>query len=277
MRARTILLPLVVAAFAGLLVGESGGGPRGHGPSPPAAASTPRRTTATSTTTSTGTSSVGGSLSVSEVLRRFVVSYASYLDGLLPVGRLRYASVTAREQASSGGRIPEALRDGGLRVASIRSTGTAYSAQVSVVLANRSESYPFSVQLLGELGWRVAQIVPPDLTIDQHTKPVAGPPIPHTGQAAADRFATGYVRYRAGRGRLACVTCAAVREASGGQDPLGGRTVPAGVVRLLRVRFGPLEGDEFAVTATVVVGGWAVRFSFLMLHTGRGWVCEAFL
>ena len=276
MRARTALFGVLLAAVAcaGLLAGHRLSASH-------AVLSTPTRATTTSTTVSTGIGAVGGSprerLSLSEVLRGFVVSYASYLDGSLPAGRLRYASVTVREQASSGGRIPVAFRDGPLRIASIRSAGTAYSAQVSVVLANRSESYPFSVQLLGELGWRVAQIVPPDLSIDQQTTPLAGPAIPRAGQAAAGRFAVGYVRYRAAGGRLAGMTAAAAGELSAGQDPLAGRPLPAGVVRLAGLRYGPLERDEFSVTATVTTAGRAVRFTFLMAHTPAGWECEAFL
>src|ERR1035437_10433178 len=48
-------------------------------------------------------------MSAADVQRAFVRSYLSYLSGSLPASRLRYASITARDQASAGGRIPPRL------------------------------------------------------------------------------------------------------------------------------------------------------------------------
>jgi hypothetical protein len=192
---------------------------------------------------------------------------------------LRYASVTARAQARAGGRIPLAFRDGALRLRLVSSAATGYSAQVTVSLANRSESYPTTVQLLlTQFGWQVAQVQIPDLDIDDPSEPVAGPPIPAAGQVASRRFTLAYVAYRADHGPLpAGMTATARRELQDGQDDLFGLSARHRTITLQSVRYGPLEGSEFAVTATVRIAGRATELSFLMLDVAHRWECDAFL
>jgi hypothetical protein len=233
-----------------------------------------------------GISSVseGGSprqrLTVAEVQDEFVRSYAAYLDGAGQPSALRYAGVTAREQARGGGRVPPAFRDGPLRVRGAQGEGTASSAQVTVTLQNRSESYVIAVQLLRtQFGWQVAQVQTPDLSIDDTTRPVPGPPIPHAAQLASARFALAYTAYRdQARGRPpAAITATARDELAQRQDPLAGERRVSGSPRLVRLRYGPLEGSEFAVTATVRTGGVVRPFTVLMVKTPAGWECDAFL
>ena len=81
-------------------------------------------------------------LTAAQVLAGFATSYLAYLDGG-PVSGLRYASITAAAQAADGGRIPQAFRDGSLRITSTGEEGsTGWSAQATVVAGNRSESLP---------------------------------------------------------------------------------------------------------------------------------------
>jgi hypothetical protein len=219
-------------------------------------------------------------MSAADVQRAFVRSYLSYLSGSLPASRLRYASITARDQASAGGRIPASFRDGPLQVRAVAGEGsTLYSAQATIDAGNRAESYPFTVALLREAsGWQVAQVQPPDLGVDQNTRPVIGVEIPRAGQLAAEDFALSYADYRAGvRPRLAGMTSTAEGELRDGEDSLAPMRLPRARARLLALSYGPLEQDRFALTATVRLRGRRVRFTFLMFDSGRGWECDAFL
>jgi hypothetical protein len=214
------------------------------------------------------------------VQRAFVDSYLAYLSGSLPASRLRYASITARDQAASGGRIPASFRDGPLEVRAVTGQGsTMYSAQATVDAVNRSQSYPFTVSLLREPdGWQVAQLGPPDLSIDQHTRPVIGVRIPRAGQLAAARFALAYADYRAAVApRLAGITSTAAAQLADQEDSLVQDRLPRARARLLALSYGPLEQDRFAVSATVAVAGRRVRFTVLMFDSRRGWECDAFL
>jgi hypothetical protein len=219
-------------------------------------------------------------LSPGQAQRAFVGSYLAYLSGSLPASRLRYASITARDQAASGGRIPASFRDGPLKVRAITGQGsTLYSAQATVDAVNRSQSYPFTVSLLREPnGWQVAQLQPPDLSIDQHTRPVIGVRIPRAGQLAAARFAVAYADYRAAAAsRPAAITSTAAAQLGDQEDPLVQTRLPRARARLLALSYGPLEQDRFAVSATVAVAGRQVRFTVLMFDSRRGWECDAFL
>jgi hypothetical protein len=231
-----------------------------------------------------GFTGVGGrarqQLTVAQVESGFVRSYAAYLDGGGAVSRLRYASVTAREQAHAGGQIPSAFRDGRLHVLSARGEGTGYSAQATVTVANRSESYVLAVALLRtQFGWQVAQVQTPDLSVDDHTRPVSGPPIPHAAQLASARFALAYTAYRS-PARLrppAGMTATARDELAQRQDPLATTARPSGQPHVVALRYGPLEGTEFAVTATVRAGVVQRQFTVLMVKARAGWECDAFL
>jgi hypothetical protein len=232
-----------------------------------------------------GSVSGGGShrqqMTVAEVQRGFVRSYAAYLDGAGQPSALRYASVTAREQARAGGRVPPAFRDGPLRVRAAHGEGTGSSAQVTVALQNRSESYVIAVQLLRtQFGWQVAQAQPPDLSIDDTTRPVPGPPIPHAAQQASAHFAVAYAEYReqGGGRRPALMTATARAELAQRQDPLAGERRVSGSPRVVGLRYGPFQASEFAVTATVRTGGGQRRqFTVLMVKTPADWECDAFL
>jgi hypothetical protein len=287
MRLRPAILTfglLGAAAIAGVLAASSGGG-GGHARAPTAR---PLRTMGQALTAVPGRPlsgpAGGGSprarLSTGQVEQGFALSYLAYLSGSLPASRLRYASTTARDQAISGGRIPDAFRDGRLTVRSVSEQGsTLYSAQATVTVANRSESYPFTVQLLRDPGgWVIAQLQAPDLRVDDHTRPLPGAVIPRAGGWAAAAFAVAYIEYRAGvRARLAGVTRTAAAQTRTGGDSLSSTRLPAEAARLLGLVSGPLESDRFSVTATVSVGRARVRFTFLMVHTPGGWKCDAFL
>ena len=218
-------------------------------------------------------------LSATQVLHGFAASYLAYLDGG-PGSALRYASITAASQATGGGRIPPAFRDGPLRITDASEQGsTGWSAQATVLASNRSESYPFTVQMLCEQdGWQIAQVVPVDLSIDDHTQPAVGVVVPAAGSSAARRFAVAYVNYRAAVTRsLPAMTSAARQAIAQGTDSLAQTRMPRERGVLESISYGPPSGGEFAATATVTVPGQRETFSFLMVLTRAGWVCGAFL
>jgi hypothetical protein len=218
-------------------------------------------------------------LSATQVLNGFAASYLTYLDGG-PVSGLRYASMTAASQVTDGGRIPGAFRDGLLRITSSGEAGsTGWSAQATVVASNRSESYPFTVQMLYEQsGWQIAQIVPVDLSTDDHVRPSVGVIVPAAGGSAARRFAVAYVNYRAGvTATLPAMGGAADQAIAQDTDSLAQTRMPRGHVLLASISYGPPSTGEFAAAATVRLAGQRESFSFLMVHTQHGWVCGAFL
>lgn len=264
----------VAVAIAAVLIAHGATRPAASGRAQPAARPVP----------GIGTASVGAGsrqrLTVAQVQSGFVRSYAAYLDGAGPVTDLRYASVTAREQARAGGRVPSAFRDGALQVRSVRGEATGYSAQVTVTLTNRSESYVMAVQLLRtQLGWQVAQVQTPDLSIDNHTRPVSGPAIPYAGRLASARFALAYTAYRshASLRPPAAMTATARDELAQRQDPLAATARLSGQPHVVALRYGPLQGTEFAVTATVHAGVVQRQFTVLMVKQAAGWECDAFL
>jgi hypothetical protein len=218
---------------------------------------------------------------IGQVEQAFARSYSAYLDGALPASRLAFASITARDQVLSGGRIPAAFRDGRLTVASVGGqAATLYSAQATIEASNRSESYPFTVQLLRQRqGWQIAQVQPPDLSVDDRTRPVPGPKIPRAGRRAAARFAVAYVDYRAGTGlSLLEVTRTAAGQLRARADSLASSQLMHARATLLGLGYGPLEGDEFTATASLELAGRRVRLTFLMSHSAAGgWECDAFL
>jgi hypothetical protein len=271
--------PIIIAGLllVGVAIATSLGSGRSHvqitGASAPPPARAPSPTVA-----------AGGSrrqrMSAAEVEQAFIRSYLAYLSGSLPASRLEYASITARDQAAAGGRIPESFRDGPLEVRAIVEEGsTLYSAQATIDAENRSEAYPFTVALLREHGgWQVAQVQPPDLSVDQNTRPVIGVRIPLSAQLAAEEFALSYADYRTGvRPRLAGMTSTAERELRDKEDSLASMPLPRARARLLALSYGPLEQDRFAVTATVRLAGRRVGFTVLMFDTRRGWECDAFV
>ena len=168
-------------------------------------------------------------VSIAQVVRAFTASYAAFLDGSLPAARLRYVSLTARGQALAGGPIPASFRDGPLRVRAIAGDGaSAYSAQATIELANREESYPFTVLLLrDQRGWRIAQLQPPDLSIDEPTPPLAPVRIPPGAQRAARLFAVAYTDYRAGvRSHVTGLTSIALGQLRTDEDGLAQTPLP---------------------------------------------------
>jgi len=229
----------------------------------------------------TGTgASVRARLSGIAVERGFVGSYLRFLQGSLDGSALRYASITARDDAISGGRIPAGLRDGSVQLRSVQQNGaTLYSAQATVVAANREMSFPFTVSLIRERdGWWISDVQPPDFD-------VAGPPpslrrsrtVPAAARHATTVFALRYLRHVAD-GRLPVMTPTARAQVRLGEDSLHGtRLATRTPVRLVRLEYGPLERDRFAVTVSASAAGRRLRFTLLMLRTHRGWECDAFL
>lgn len=214
------------------------------------------------------------------VERRFVASYLRFLEGSTSRAGLREVTITARDDASSGGRIPADLRDGALRLRSVHQDGsTSYSAQATVVAGNRQASFPFTVSLIREHdGWWVADVQPPDFDV---VRPAPSPrrsaTVPAPARHATAVFARGYLRHLAG-GRWPVMTSTARAQVRLGEDSLHGMRLPARTaVGLVRFAYGPFERDRFAVTVTAVTAHRRVRFTLLMLHTRRGWECDAFL
>jgi hypothetical protein len=219
-------------------------------------------------------------LSADQVQRAFVGSYARFLDGHGRASRLTDASITAQGQARRAGRIPGEFRDGPLAVRSIRDTGYSdYSATAQMVLADRQERYPLTIGLLREMGagWLVTDIDPPDLSIDHPFRQPPATPIPLAVRQAAHGFAAGYVAaHDRTRGPMPAMTATARREVADSEDPLSGHRLPGSHATVAALAYGPLEGDEIAVTATVR-NGQTVRFSFLLTRTAGRWSCDAFL
>ena len=230
---------------------------------------------------STSAKAPQGRPQVAKVINTFAGAYAAYLNGGPPT-TLADASITANGQAHQDGRIPAQFRDGILHVASESPLiSTCCSAQQTVVLANRQESYPFTVTVLddGPHGWQVASLVPVDLAIDRHTQPVRGFSLPGAAKRAAKRFAVAYATYKAGAGsepsRL--MTSAAAAVITNGQDSLAGQELPHQAAALAGISFGPPTGNKFAATATVTVGSSRQQFSYLMTLSAGRWLAAAFL
>jgi hypothetical protein len=151
-----------------------------------------------------------------------------------------------------------------------------------VVLDDRQERYPFSLQLLRQQhGWQVAGLEPPDLAMDRTVAPVSAPQLPAGAVASTRRFVLAYARLRAGRGgRPAGLSAAAAAAIRSNSDSLAGLRLGSTVPRLVKLVFGPLNGErEFAATATVRFAVGTQQFSVLMTRRPRSgaWLCAAFL
>jgi hypothetical protein len=224
-------------------------------------------------------SSVGNGALLAAI-RRFAIAYGVYLNGGSAVALTHAGSLTATAQATQGGQIPSAFRDGNVVIVELDSLeSTCCSASATVVLANREERYPFAEQLLLEQrGWVVDQITPPDLSIDRNLRPAPHVALPAGGTAAAKTFAVAYVNYRSGRSQSPpAMTAAAAHQIIAGTDSLTGEILPKAAARLTSIQFGPPSGNEFAATATVRGGSVPLRFSFLMVKTNAGWECGQYL
>ena len=233
----------------------------------------------TSVAPSTGSSSSRSSSTAPAVVQAFAASYAAYLDGA-PAG-LTDTSITAYGEAQQAGRIPASFRDGDLRMTGETTLqATCCSAQQTITLANRQESYPFTVQLLddGPHGWQVASLTAPDLSMDDHLQPLkhdAQPAV--SGQHAARQFAMAYTAFKAGTGTEPTMNAQARRELAASQDSLADAKIPTGPISLQAIKFGPPTGSEFAATASVKVAGSSETFTFLMVRENGQWVAGAFL
>lgn len=230
---------------------------------------------------STSAKAPQGRPQVGEVIATFAGAYAAYLNGG-PATPLADASITANGEAHQDGRIPAQFRDGILHVSSESPLiSTCCSAQQTVVLANRQESYPFTVTVLddGPHGWQVASVVPVDLAMDRHTQPVRGFSLPGAAKRAAKRFAVAYAGYKAGAGSgpVKLMTSAVATAITNGQDSLAGQELPHQAAALTGISFGPPTGNKFAATATVTVGSSRQQFSYLMTLSAGRWLAAAFL
>jgi hypothetical protein len=218
-------------------------------------------------------------LSLGQVIEGFADSYGRYLDGA-GARQLADASITAEAQVRQGGRVPVALRDGAVTVAGYSAFArSCCSAQETVVLANRQERYPFTLDLLYEQNaWQVATITPVDLGIADGTHPVAHVVTPAGARSAAATFAVAYANLKDGSNSTQPAMSAGARAAiAGGTDSLAGFALPRAAAHLRSLAFGPQNEGELAATATVTIAGAAHTFSYLMVNTRGGWICEAFL
>jgi hypothetical protein len=228
---------------------------------------------------STGPSSSRSSSTAAAVVQAFASSYAAYLDGAH--ARLTDTSLTATGEAQQAGRIPVSFRDGDLRVTGETALqATCCSAQQTVTLANRQESYPFTVQLLddGPRGWQIASLAAPDLSMDDHLQPLKHDTQPTvSGRQAARQFAIAYTAFKAGTSAEPSMNAQARRELAASQDSLAGAEIPKGAISLQAIKFGPPTGSEFAATASVKVAGRSETFTFLMVRQNGQWLAGAFL
>jgi hypothetical protein len=214
------------------------------------------------------------------VIESFAIGYGRYLDGGTATVLSSSGTVTATAQATTGGRIPAAFRDGQLHLTQLSSLqSTCCSASVTVVLANREQSYPFTEQLLNEGGhWLVDQITPSDLAMDRDLTAPSNVSDPAGGQSSARSFAVAYVDYRDGTSSTPpAMTSPAAQQLEQSTDSLAGQHLPKAAARLMTIAFGPPSGDGFAATATLRDGTATQSFSFLMVKTRSSWKCGQFL
>ncbi len=280
-RAAIILAALLAAGFAaGALL-------TAHRSQRVSTATTATAPVVTGTAPTAGTSSVPAAAGsarqrtmLQTVIDRFARAYATYLDGGPARGLAKYGTTRVTREATLEGHIPVDLRDGQLRIASTNGFArTCCSGQETIVLADRSERYPLTEELLYEQNrWQVTNLTPVDLGIDRHLpKPAAVHTAP-VAAAAARAFALDYVRYHAREAAVPAALTAAARAAiTHGTDSLAGIRLRSGAVRLVAIAYGPLSGSEFAATATVKDATTRQTFSFLMTHRKDVWVCGAFL
>jgi hypothetical protein len=234
----------------------------------------------TSTTSAMPTTPAATDAQLLSAIRKFALAYGGYLDGRSATTLNGTGSITAASQATQAGRIPPTFRDGRVTIAQLGSLeATCCSASVTVVLANREESYPFDEQLLLEQrGWVVDQITPPDLSMDRNLRPAPQVATPATGREAAKAFAVAYVNYRSGEDSIRpLMNAAAAKQIAAGTDSLAGESLPKADARLTSIQFGPPSGEEFAATVTVSAGSSRLTFSFLMVRTAAGWECGQYL
>jgi hypothetical protein len=191
----------------------------------------------------------------------------------------RAGTVTAVDQAREARRIPVKFRDGRLTASLGAIESTCCSASVTVLLADREESYPFAEQLLLEHhGWVVEQITPPDLSMDRELRPAPHVSPPAAGEVAAREFALAYANYRDGMSQTRpAMTAVAARQVKAGTDSLAGQATPHVAARLVSIAFGPPSGREFATTAVIHFDQSRQSFSFLSVRTPAGWKCSQFL
>jgi hypothetical protein len=230
---------------------------------------------------STSSKAPQGRPQIAKAIAKFGGAYAAYLNGGAATA-LADASITANGEAHQDRRIPERFRDGILHVSSESPLiSTCCSAQQTVVLANRQESYPFRVTVLDDSphGWQVASLVPVDLAIDRHTQAVRGFALAGAAKRAAKRFAVAYASYKAGAGSepVKLMTSAATAAITNGQDSLAGQELPHRAAVLTGISFGPPTGHEFAATATVTLGATGQSLSYLMTLSAGRWLAAAFL
>jgi hypothetical protein len=213
-----------------------------------------------------------------EVERAFVRSYVAWLDGR--GHRLTDAGLTARAELCQAGRLPSRFADGQIRVRSLgRLAVTLYSGQAIVVLANREQTIPFTIELLREPGgWAVEQVTPPDFTSEVALPRTSISTTPLAASRAARSFADRYVALRARNNTQPPVGGKAIgRALLAFTDPLA-RTELSNRAAVQRIVFGPVIDGELAATATISTGQGHAKFSFLMRKVRRrGWVCTAFL
>jgi hypothetical protein len=213
-------------------------------------------------------------------VRRFAVGYGQYLDGQSAAGMHSSGTITSIAEAVDAGHIPATFRDGAVHLSRVEALEeTCCSAAVTVVLANREESYPFSEELLDENGhWLVDEITPADLSMDRGLKASTKVSDPAGGEAAARSFAIAYTDLKSGdRQNPLALTAAARAQLCEGNDSLAGIRLPPTPARLTAIQFGPMSGAEFAVTATVRVGAVKETLSFLETQTATGWKVSEFL
>lgn len=203
----------------------------------------------------------------------FARAYVSYLDGRLTADQLTAATPQAQTMARSGGVIPARDRVGTLALRRVDFSGVhgATRAKASLVAGDRGHTLQAALSLAYIGGrWRVAYLVPPDLST------ILAPPappnrVPPAARGAAASFALAYADYREGVTRRLPGGLPFIRQQiASGHDPLAGIKPTRSRPRLISV-LALDQGNLTSVQATVVDRGRRISFGFILERAAGRW------
>lgn len=203
----------------------------------------------------------------------FARAYVAYLDGRVTVGQVIPVTSQVAALVRGGGAIAPRDRDGVLTLRRLNFSGVrgAPSAKASLDAGDRRHTLQavFSLTYLGGR-WRVAYLVPPDLST------ILAPPAPRTqassaARSAAARFALAYAGYREGSTRRLPAGMPYIRQQiAGGKDPLAAIQATRSQPRLVSLDALP-QGPLTSVAAVIAAGGQRHSFSFVLERAAGRW------
>lgn len=203
----------------------------------------------------------------------FARSYVAFLDGRATANALRPALPGVRATAMRAGVIPPADRRGALKLRRLQFSGVrgAATARATIVAGDRRRTLQTTLSLTRAGGqWRVASLVPPDLST-VYAQPGPAPEVTAAMRQAATRFAAAYVAYRERRTtRLPSGRPLIRRQIAAGRDPLAAVRPPRARPARVSVRVLPM-GAVAAVAATAGERTSRLRFSFILQRAGGRW------